>query len=215
MLNERFGMLRVVAEAGTNRHRKKLWRCVCDCGGETVATTGNLRSGNSESCGCEKRDAMVRARITHGHTRGRLEGKPNSRAYVAWGNMINRCTNPNDAKFPRWGGRGITICERWAAFENFYADMGDPPEGHSLDRINNDGNYEPQNCRWADASTQTKNRRPMKSGRYITHNGRTLDTAEWSRELGLHRDAVLKRLQYGWDEVSAVTLPMHSRLGKS
>jgi hypothetical protein len=120
--------------------------------------------------------------------------------------MKNRCTNTGETKYARWGGRGITICERWSTFENFYADMGDPPEGHSLDRIDNDGNYEPENCRWADASTQIRNRRVMKTERLITHNGKTLNLTDWSLSLGLERGTVARRIdKYGWDEVSAVT----------
>ncbi len=154
MIGQRFGMLRVVERAGS-QNRKKTWRCLCDCGGESVTTTGNLNSGNSKSCGCEKRDAMVRARITHGQS----SREKRTRAYSAWANMLNRCENKTDAKYPRWGGRGIKVCKRWEAFENFYADMGDPPNNYSLDRINNDGDYKPTNCRWASAYQQTHNRR--------------------------------------------------------
>ena len=154
MIGQRFGMLRVVERAGS-QNRKRTWHCVCDCGGNTITTTGNLNSGNSESCGCEKRDAWVRARTTHGQS----SREKRTRVYAAWANMLNRCTNPADAKYPRWGGRGIKVCKRWETFENFYADMGDPPDGYSLDRINNDGDYKLSNCRWTDVITQRHNQR--------------------------------------------------------
>ncbi len=154
MIGQRFGMLHVVEREGS-QNRKKTWRCVCDCGGESVTTTGNLNSGNSESCGCEKRDAWVRARTTHGQS----SREKRTRSYAAWANMLNRCTNLSDAKYPRWGGRGIKVCKSWHTFESFYADMGEPPDDHSLDRIDNDGDYKPSNCRWATALQQVHNRR--------------------------------------------------------
>lgn len=156
MIGQRFGMLRVIERAGS-QNRKATWHCVCDCGGKTIATTGNLNSGNSKSCGCEKKAAWVRARITHGQS----SREKRTRSYSAWANMLNRCRNPADAKYPRWGGRGITVCKRWDKFENFLADMGEPPEGLSLDRIDNNGDYKPSNCRWATAHQQVHNRRPQ------------------------------------------------------
>lgn len=203
MIGGRFGMLRVTGRAGS-QNRKRTWHCVCDCGGKTIATTGNLNSGNSKSCGCEKRDAWIRARTSHGQSK-------RTRAYTAWANMLTRCTNKNDPRYPRWGGRGITVCARWRKFENFYADMGDPPPKYSLDRINNDGNYEPGNVRWANTQTQNDNRRTPKTDRIYTIAGRTMNLSDWSRSLGLHRDTVLKRLGYGWTIKDALTLPRGSK----
>jgi len=159
MIGNRFGMLVVTARAGS-QNRKKTWHCVCDCGGKSIATTGNLNSGNSKSCGCEQRDAMVRARTTHGQS----SREKRTRAYSAWANMLNRCKNKADAKYPRWGGRGIRVCKRWHKYENFLADMGEPPEGLSLDRKDNDGDYKPSNCRWANAEVQRNNQRRAKLG---------------------------------------------------
>lgn len=206
MIGQRFGMLRVV-ERGGSYIRKRTWHCVCDCGGKTIATTGNLRSGNTKSCGCEKKAAWIRTRTTHGQSRNRSH----TRAYAAWSNMMTRCYNQNDAKYPRWGGRGIRVCKSWHKFENFYADMGDPPKGLSLDRSDNNKGYNPENCRWADAKLQHENRRTPKSERIYTLDGETLNLSDWSRRIGLHRDAVLKRLSYGWSVKDALTLPKGSQ----
>ena len=155
MIGERYGKLVVVAASSERRHRKVLWQCACDCGGHTLATTGNLHSGNSKSCGCEKRQAWVRARTSHGHTRSRDQ----TRTYNSWMMMRTRCHNQNFPRWKEWGGRGITVCDQWRnSFETFLADMGERPDGRTLDRIDNAGNYEPGNCRWATAKEQEANK---------------------------------------------------------
>ena len=155
MIGVRYGMLIVLEASPLRQNRKRIWRCSCDCGGEALVTTGNLRSGNSKSCGCEKKHAWVRAKTTHGQTRGRKT----SRVYNSWALMKTRCQNRNFHKHPSYGAVGVTVCERWQKFENFYEDMGNPPDGYTLDRIDPFGNYEPSNCRWADKKTQANNTR--------------------------------------------------------
>ena len=125
--------------------------------------------------------------------------------YQAWINMIRRCNNPKMENYPHYGGRGIRVCERWLRFENFLADMGDRPDGLSLDRENNDGNYEPGNCRWADAFQQCNNKQ---RNRLIELGGRTQTVAQWVRELGLKRCTVEARLHRGWDGPCALTEPL-------
>src|ERR1017187_5851201 len=139
--------------------RRTVCECDCSCGGKTKSRLSNLNNGSSISCGCLRRE-MSRSRATvHGHTSG---GKPYSPEFNSWQSMFNRTRATAGANFECYGARGITICERWMKFENFLSDMGQRPHGTTLDRINNDGNYEPGNCRWATAYEQTHNRRLSK-----------------------------------------------------
>lgn len=167
LAGQRFGRLTVLQESEVRRHGYIFWRCLCDCGSGCLVASNKLRTGHTRSCGCLQREharnrvAILSSRNTrHGH----CVGKP-SRAYRAWGDMLSRCNDPNNRRYPDYGGRGICVCERWRKFENFLADMGDPPLGQSLDRRNNDGNYEPGNCRWATRSQQQRNKRAYRSSK--------------------------------------------------
>lgn len=153
LAGQRFNRLVVVADAGVNRRQNVLWKCQCDCGGTAIAPAYELRAGKVKSCGCLVREG---ANVTHGLARG---GAKRSRVYSIWASMVQRCTNPNDRNYHHYGGRGITVCQRWRTFENFYKDMGDRPAGMSLERVNNARGYSPANCVWATTPEQNRNRR--------------------------------------------------------
>lgn len=154
-----FGNLRVLGEAGRSLHQGEvLWKCACSCGKETVVRGQLLRSGGTKSCGCLRGEAAAVSSATHGHTRNYRS----SPTYKTWCSMLYRCQDPNYRQAEYYAGRGIRVCDRWQVFENFLADMGERPEGKTLDRFpDNNGNYEPGNCRWATAKQQVANRRPQ------------------------------------------------------
>jgi len=153
-----FGRLVVRERAGADKGGHARWRCLCLCGRETIVEGGSLRRGDTASCGCiaiERGRDQGLSNIRHGHS---TDGG-HSPTYHSWHAMTQRCTNPKHKGYPNYGGRGIKICERWRKFSNFLADMGERPEGKTLDRKDNDGNYEPGNCRWATYGEQNSNQR--------------------------------------------------------
>lgn len=141
----RFGRLTVM------RIDRSRWLCRCDCGNQCSVAYGALKRGNNRSCGCYHRERLISDNTKHGHS--------NSRTYHSWRAMMNRCYRVNQENYPRYGGRGITVCRRWHRFENFLKDMGVRPEGMTLDRKNNDRGYSKSNCRWATSSQQERNKR--------------------------------------------------------
>lgn len=147
-VGSKFGAWTVIERIDTNTRK-----CLCRCGTVRNIHPSNLTSGKTASCGCERGEKIAAKRRTH--------GAAGTRTYRIWGGMVNRCRNPKNRSFPRYGGVGITVCERWRSFPNFLADMGEAPAGMSIDRIDNAIGYEPANCRWADDLTQRLNRRSV------------------------------------------------------
>jgi hypothetical protein len=191
---QRFGSLTVSKRHGSVNGRAA-WLCVCDCGSEHVGTGKEMRSGRVTSCGCGLTRSNRRA--TH--------GKSKSKIYSVWTNMKLRCESPTDASYQWYGARGITVSEEWSkSFDAFYADMGDAPDGCSLDRIDVDGPYSKENCKWATTAEQSRNRR---NNRNITINGVTKIMSDWCSENGIYPSTASRRIKNGWDAQVAVSQP--------
>jgi hypothetical protein len=175
------------------------WTCWCLCGTVKPVVGTTLVSGKSKACPqCAERP-LINAQKKHGEAN-------NSPEYAAWLAMKNRCSNPMAAGFENYGGRGITVCDRWiGSFETFLADMGRKPTAtHSIDRIDNDGNYEPSNCKWASRAEQNRNSRRNQK---LTFQGRTMTVAEWSVVVGIDPYTLYKRLYRGWSTERLLSTP--------
>lgn len=205
VIGRTFGRLTAVRDAGIHGGRSRI-DCVCECGVTITARRDHLESGVTRSCGCWKRDERT-ARKKHGDScRGGT-----SPEYVTWSDMIQRCHNPRQESYQRYGGRGITVCDEWrASFEAFLAHVGRRPgPEYSIDRIDNGKGYEPGNVRWATRAQQARNK---SINRVVTYNGRTLCLMDWANELGFNFDVLHSRLgKLGWTVERAFTTPMQVR----
>src|SRR3990167_2184205 len=150
-IGDTFHRLTVKRTNGSDKHGKRKWKCRCECGRFCDANSTDLLRGHKKSCGCLRPDSASRRQRTHG-----LAGSP---TYVTWQGMLNRCRNKNVKSFKDYGALGVKVCARWSRFENFYADMGERPEGMSLDRKNPFGNYEKRNCKWSTRTEQARDTR--------------------------------------------------------
>ena len=189
-----FGRLTVL-ERAKNRNGRVYWKCKCSCGNITIVHSYNLIAGFTKSCGCLNKELTKKSNSTHGMS--------NTPEYHIWENMIKRCTNPNTIGWKRYGGRGIKICESWRHdFVAFYNHIGPrPSERHSIDRIDNDRNYEPDNVRWAIKQEQNNNR---KTNHHITLKGHTLTISEWAKFININRTTIHQRLKLGWPPAKAI-----------
>lgn len=209
LTGQRFGRLTVTGYGG-RKGTNHVWLCRCDCGGDKLAQAGNMRAGLTQSCGCLQRERASAATRTHGHTVGRKSSE-----YRIWVSMICRCRNENDAAYAYYGGRGIAVCERWAngegglsGFECFFADMGRRPDRRSLDRIDNDKGYSPDNCRWATRREQALN---VRTNVIVRFRGEERLLADVCALTGVPVNCARQRIKtYGWSVEKAVTTPSKS-----
>ena len=199
---QRFGRLIVLGPVGRAKDGHILWLCQCDCGEQAVVSVGDLRSGHTKSCGCRRMELvreMSAANITHGLASDRMYGK--------WKDMKRRCHNPEHRNYPDYGGRGIAVCAEWrddfkAFYDHVTALPGYGKPGMSLDRIDNDGNYEPGNVRWATEKQQKRNTRYTVM---LEFDGKIQCMADWADELGMKRVTLEQRIRSGWSVERALT----------
>lgn len=193
--------------AKSNIAGRTQWECKCECGVVRPVLSSSLISGKSKSCGClnkEKASERLTLRMkTHGLSR--------TAAYASWSSMVKRCTNKKNNEWENYGGRGIGICDRWKnSFENFLEDMGNPPPGMSIDRINNDLGYSKENCRWATRTEQNRNKR---SCRQISFNGETKGFGEWAEHYCIDRRKLYSRvINCGWSFDKAVSTALQEKI---
>jgi hypothetical protein len=199
LTGKRFGKLTVIEYAGNKKHNS-YWKCKCDCGNETDVMLNNLTRGMTKSCGCLRKQTTKERRFIHGMS--------DTSIHNTWMQMIERCENPNNHAYKNYGGRGIYVCIEWHEFENFYnwAISNGYKEGLTIDRIDVDGNYKPNNCRWVDYQTQQRNRR---NNRLITYKGKTHCLAEWEDITGIKAGVIAARLdKLNWSVGKALTQPV-------
>lgn len=189
----RFGRLIAVRAIGYDKNKEIIWMCKCDCGATVGVNGTRLRLGRTTSCGCYRTE-QLRARGTHKLTK--------TRTYRIWIDMWRRCTKPNCIAYKDYGARGITVHLDWCHFERFVEDMGMAEKDMTIDRIDNNGNYEKENCRWVDMKTQSNNKR---NNRHLLHCGNLLTVAQWSSIKGILPSTILERLKRGWSVDRALT----------
>lgn len=202
LTGRRFGRLLVVNRANKNSFGEALWECQCDCGNSHIAKGSSLRRGKCLSCGCYQRECISKA-----HTKHNMYG---TRLYHIWSGMIQRCTNPNNSKYKNYGKRGIKVCDEWKDFSNFYkwASATNYAENLTIDRVDVNGNYTPDNCRWTTINIQENNRT---NNFVISICGTSHTLAEWCRIYHISYSTVQERIRHNWDITTAITTPIRKR----
>jgi len=207
LVGQKFGRLVVLYDTGERKNGNVVWHCKCDCGNEVDRRSDHLTSGATKSCGCYNRERAAEVHTTHGMARQR-ERHP---VYLAWHDMLQRCENPNFTTYKDYGGRGIRVCEEWHDAKIFidWALANGWREGLTIDRINNNGNYEPSNCRWVTRKEQARNKR---NNHLITFNEKTQPMAQWAEEVNISVQTLSARInQYHWPIERALTEPNYRR----
>jgi hypothetical protein len=207
LTGQRFGRLVVVSREENGKGGRARWSCQCDCGSETVVRAKDLRAGHTRSCGCIQREA-ARANGASSATHGHCCNRRSSPTYISWESMRKRCDNSKSDSFASHGGRGIKVCDRWKSFGNFLEDMGECPPGLTLERLDNDLGYSPDNCSWETQAVQNRNKR---NNRWLTFRGETKIITDWATTLGISKKTLQGRLYRGWGIEVALTAPVHVR----
>lgn len=189
LIGQRFGRLVVISIGEPTPGGNTRWECKCDCGNTALVTGTNLKNGMTKSCGCIRKEISSAVHKTH--------GEKHSKLYGIWSAMKARCKNPNVYAYNRYGGRGISVCDEWQSFQNFmeWSISNGYKEGLSLDRIDNNGNYEPSNCRWATKEQQSEN---TSQNVFFTYNGETHTMAQWAKIVGSYEARLSWRYKQGW-----------------
>lgn len=194
---DKYNFLTAIRFDHRGKYGQQFWLFKCDCGNKKVIAVEDVKRGTTKSCGCMRRELLKESATTHG-----MKKTPE---YDAWGHMKQRCLNKKNKYYKNYGARGIKVCSRWRnSFENFFEDMGKRPKGTSIDRIDNNGNYEPNNCRWTSWKQQNNNKR---SSHLLTFGGKTMTIAQWASELGINRHTLYARINnLGWSVERALTI---------
>ena len=191
----RFGRLKVLSFSYMNKFRRAAWKCECDCGTIKIIDGLHLRQGKILSCGCLHKEITIKASTVHG-----MHDTP---PYNSWAGMLQRCENPNDPRYKDYGGRGIVVCDNWHDYQKFWNDMkGSYAEGLTIDRIDVNGNYCEENCKWSTQKEQANNRR---NNHMLSFNGTTQTLAQWADALGINYDTLRYRIKRGWSVERALT----------
>jgi hypothetical protein len=196
LIGKRFGKLKVIKQTWKDKWGKSRWLCKCDCGNKTIVLANSLKRNHTKSCGC-----LV---TKYGP---RKDGKE-LKEYRLWINMIQRCINPNHKYYSFYGGRGIMVCERWMEFPNFLEDMGESPPRFQIDRIDNNGDYCKENCRWVTSKINCRNRR---NNNMKTYKGRTQCLTAWAEEMNINENTLRKRFDLDWTTEMALTKSIRSK----
>lgn len=198
---QRFGRLTALRLGERTSDRKTRWLCQCACGNTVSVAAAELLNRQPQSCGCLRGEKL--------QTRNHKHGQSRTLEYGIWSTMKSRCQNPKTEEYKNYGGRGIKVCKRWQSFANFFEDMGPRPTlNHSLDRKNNDADYEKSNCCWATRFEQNTNKRTT---HLLTFDGETLSVTEWAQRIGMSVSTLYHRVRHGWKVADALTVPVRKR----